>query len=89
VTSSIPGQTTDYYISLSHSQALAQQLQHEEDARAHALHIEQQRRREEQERRQAAENDAAQNYGSIGNLEPGMANLEVQPEKKKRDCIIM
>ncbi|KAF8510778.1 hypothetical protein JB92DRAFT_426292 [Gautieria morchelliformis] len=70
-------------------QALAQQLQHEEDARAQALHIEQQRRREEQERRQAAENDAAQNYGSIGNLESGMANLEVQPEKKKRDCIIM
>lgn len=74
---------------MNHSQALAQQLQHEEDAGAHAEFVEQQRRREEREHRRTAESDMAQNYGSIGNLETGRSNLEVHPEKKKKDCIIM
>ncbi|KAF8573484.1 DUF544-domain-containing protein [Ramaria rubella] len=69
--------------------ALAQQLQHEEDARAHELRAEQQQRNEEERHRRAREADLAQNYGTLGNLETSMANLEVQPEKKKKDCTIM
>ena len=72
-------------IFLSYSQALARQLQLEEDARAMRL---ERHRREEQERRQTAENDIAQNYGSIGNLESSRVN-QVQTDKKKRDCIVM
>lgn len=75
----------------SPSEALAQQLQQEEDARAQAMHAEYQRRAEEQRQRDAMarETDTSQNYGTLGNLEGAMANLEIQREKKKRDCIVM
>ena len=78
-------------IRLLPSQALARRLQREEDARVQAMHTEYQRRAEEQRRRDdavARETDTSQNYGTLGNLEGTMANLEIQP-KKKKECIAM